>query len=142
MASPFDSPKSLIKHAREDLLDLIAICKKAFAGGGYDHIIDRDSDTGHKRNKIKFTGSIPSRAGYVGSNILNNLRHALDQALIASVANLTGHRGGIIYFPFATSPIDLKGRLNSDAYNSSRQFAPYFVLVPTLSNRDRLYRRE
>ncbi len=118
MTDPFDSPKSLVNHAKEDFTELVTICKRAFASGGYDQIIDREPDTGHKRYKLTFTGKIPSRARYVGNNVLNNTRHALDQALVASVETLTGVRAGRIYFPFATSPADLEGRLNSHAYKA------------------------
>lgn len=112
----FESPKLLVQHAREDLGELIAIGKKIFTTTSHDNIVDRDPQTGHKRFKVKYTGQIPSRARYVGSNVLNNLRHALDQALVASAEALTGRSCGKIYFPFANSPSDLNGRLRSDAY--------------------------
>jgi hypothetical protein len=113
MADPFDSPKSLINHTKEDFSDLVTICKTAFQNGGYAHIIDREPETGHKRYKIKFTGSIPSRARYVANNILINLRHALDQALVASIETITRTKAGRVYFPIANSPADLKGRLRN-----------------------------
>jgi hypothetical protein len=130
MSDPFESPKSLIRHAREDLEEFKAICKSAVTGHDcYANVTDVDPHTGNKTFKIKFTGTIPSRARYTASNILNNLRHSLDQTLVASVEELTGRRSGELYFPIAANPNDLAGKLTSrippELHLVIQRFEPY-----------------
>lgn len=118
MIENFESPKYLLDHVNKDLQKLITINKEAFATGAYQHIVDREPKTGHKRFKVKFTGTIPSDARYLANNIITNARHSLDQALAASVEILTGKPAGLIYFPFSNSLADLRGRLKSRAYQT------------------------
>ena len=133
MSAGFDSPKSLISHAKEDLSNVIATSKEVFRRGGHEQIIDREPETGHKRYKIRFAGKVPARVSYDINNILNNLRHSLDQGLVASVEALTGKRSGTIYFPFRTSKSDLGSwflskefsAVPADLYPLLQSFEPY-----------------
>jgi hypothetical protein len=133
MREPFGSPKSLIRHAREGIEDLKAQSSKILKSGGHKEVIDYDPQTGGKRYKIVFGGEIPSRLEYEVNNILNNLRHSLDQGLVAAVERLTGNRSGTIYFPIRTTPDDLNGWIGgkdfsvvpAELHPIIRAFEPY-----------------
>lgn len=133
MNAEFDSPKSLIGHAKEDLAKVVATSNDALRTSRHVEVIDREPETGYKRYKIKFDGKFPTRISYDVNNILNSLRHSLDQSLVASVEALTGKRSGTIYFPLRTTRDDFESWLlsknfagvPSDLYPILRSFEPY-----------------
>jgi hypothetical protein len=127
----FDSPKSLIGHAKEDLKEFQSVGQKAVTGPGvHANVVEIDPETGNKTFKAKFVGTIPSRARYIANNILNNLRHSLDQAAVAAFESVTGTpTGTLLYFPIANSPADLGGKLTRsfpvELHPVFKSFEPY-----------------
>lgn len=104
----FESPKLLIEEARENLKDLHSRCKAFLDSNPYTEIQEIDRETGDKLYKLRLTTKPPGRLRTRTSSIVNDLRHALDQAVVASAKQLGITRFDRIYFPFAASPRDLQ----------------------------------
>ena len=62
------------------------------------------------QDKIVF-GPLPDKARHVAATGIIDLKHALDQAACAAFQIVTGREPDGVYFPFATNPKDLRGRL-------------------------------
>ena len=121
MTGPFESPKFLVQQTRESLDEFRALCSGLFSGECYTHVIDVDPKTANKTFKIKFNRPLPGRARHIASTAISDLRHALDQAMCSAVTMLTGEDIIDVYFPFATNPHDLKGRLRTAKYQKLPQ---------------------
>ena len=75
-------------------------------------VIDLDPDTGYNVGKVRFIGSLPSEWRGKVSNIIKNLRDALDQATYAASAVVRGQPSNRTHFPFGESPDDLEYSLS------------------------------
>ncbi|RWP66251.1 hypothetical protein [Mesorhizobium sp.] len=111
MPDPFESPLFLIARTKENLSELDAACNALFDGDCSASVVDIDPKTGNKTFKLKFTRKIPGRIRHIAATALSDLRHALDQASVASVKAITKEEPDLLYFPFAANPNDLVGRL-------------------------------
>ena len=113
MKDPFESPLFLISQTKENLAEFDALCSPVFKGAASSNIVEIDPKSGNKTYKIKFTRQIPGKARHIAASAVSDLRHALDQAAVASVKTLTGVNPEKLYFPFAANPNDLAARLRS-----------------------------
>ena len=86
---PFESPKLLIDAAREDLQDLEARCKAFFHSKPYTEVQEIERETGNKLFRLRLVRKPPGRLRTRASSIVNDLRHALDQAVVASAKELS-----------------------------------------------------
>ncbi|HEY0412683.1 MAG TPA: hypothetical protein VGD66_06050 [Allosphingosinicella sp.] len=113
-SDPFESPKLLVSGAREDI-DQFESGEGAFFGPGDVGVTVQEVDPKTKYTFVKFriTKAIPTVLRRRANNILNDLRHALDQALFAAARIVLKEDPGDVHFPFATSPKDLEGRLKA-----------------------------
>ena len=109
--SLFESPKFLISQTRENLCELDLICREFLTRSNGRRVVEKDPVTGNKTFKIIFRELIPAKARHIVATAVNDLRHALDQATCAIVGAVTGADLGLIYFPIATNPNDLQGRV-------------------------------
>lgn len=111
MEGLFDSPKFLVSQTLENLDEFDTLCQPIFKDNCYSNVIDVDPESGNKTFKVKFNRKVPGKARHIAATAISDLRHALDQAACASVRALTGADPSLLYFPFATNPNDLMGRL-------------------------------
>jgi hypothetical protein len=107
----FESPKFLVNQTRENLAEFDRITRELFARHGGRRIVQVDPKTGNKTFKIVFGGELPPKTRHIVASAINDLRHSLDQATCAVVEAITGNDPGLIYFPIAANPNDLKGRV-------------------------------
>jgi hypothetical protein len=77
---PFDSCKLLIVAAKKSISEFDAACKSFIDGCAYTIIDYLNPNTGEKIKKLRFKEKIPGTVRVEASRILNDLRHALDQA--------------------------------------------------------------
>ncbi|QKC96049.1 hypothetical protein EB231_16085 [Mesorhizobium sp. NZP2298] len=117
MSDPFESPLFLIAQTKENLSEFDIACKALFKSDRGTSVVDINPKTGNKTFKIKFTGRVSGRIRHIAATAISDLRHALDQAAVASVKAITKADAGLIYFPFATNPNDLMGRLKQSYPN-------------------------
>lgn len=112
MSKPFESPRFLVQQTKENLLEFKELCAVLFNGEGHSHVVDVDPTTGDKTYKVKFNKPIPGKARYIAGAALNDLKHALDQAMCDVIKVTTDLRDvKDIYFPFGTHPNDLAARV-------------------------------
>jgi hypothetical protein len=107
MVDPFESPKLLLEEARADIGDLIERSDAFFKAHPPTGIEEIDPKSGEKLVKIRQTSAIPGRIRTRATSVLNDLRHALDQATVAASLLLGAKGTDNVYFPFADSPVDL-----------------------------------
>lgn len=129
MFEPFESPKFLLDLTGENVTEFDAICGAFFRNARAAKMIHVDPETGNKTHKLIFGNPIPNRARHIAATAISDIRHSLDQATCASVRLLTGSVPDKLYFPFATNPNDLNGRLRKTIpeplHPILRTFEPY-----------------
>lgn len=125
---PFESPKLLIARAKENIADFDARYKTYMESRPYEVVTEPEPKSPNKITKIRLTKQIDPMMRAVLSDALNNLRHALDQAVNDAAVLLRGGKRDC-YFPFGqnakafeliytskrykTVPIDIRDHLNS-----------------------------
>lgn len=111
---PFESPKLLMARAQENLLDFRQREKAFFDRKPYARIIDIDPNSGHEVHKLRITAKVPGGLSAVVADALNNIRHALDQSVVAS-ARMTNADANVksIYFPICHNGGDLDSAINA-----------------------------
>jgi len=99
---PFESPKLLVESARSDIQDFSQSCD-SFLACCYGVPVEK-YDKVNKQNVIKYQVKqrIPGKLRVKASNIINNLRHALDQAVNCAAIELGAIKRNN-YFPFASN---------------------------------------
>jgi len=110
--APFESPKLLIECAPENIDRLDKYCHEYFSGSPYEVVEKIDHMTKAKTCCFRFQKKLPSKIRTVSHSILNDLRHALDQAVCESVIVLGNKNAKETYFPFARDISDLPERMN------------------------------
>jgi hypothetical protein len=131
--APFESPKLLIEGAKASLLEFEAACDNFIKGCRYEVVSHTDPKTREQVFKLRFKQRMPGALRVKASGILNDLRHALDQAVCdAAIALGRGDAGGI-YFPLAKTASDLEGDLkgklkgvHADLVALLRSFKPHY----------------
>ena len=111
MADPFESPLFLVAQTKENLAEFDRACDAFFNANSSTNVVDVDPRTGNKTFKVKFGGKVPGKIRHLATSAITDMRNALDQASCAAVKTITGNDPGLLYFPFATNPNDLSGRL-------------------------------
>ncbi|HXQ15623.1 MAG TPA: hypothetical protein VN814_13465 [Caulobacteraceae bacterium] len=120
---PFESPKLLLDRAKEHLADFAKRESAFFDRQPYTQFIDKEANPGWDTYVIRFTAKVPGSLATVCADVVNNLRHSLDQALCASVLALTGKMPRDTYFPFGENAEDLERRIA----NVCKRVAPEVV---------------
>jgi hypothetical protein len=125
----FESPKFLIRQTRANREEFATIIRAHFAANPCHRRTDVDPKTGYKTYKVVLGGPLPDRARHIAASGITDLRHALDQATCIAVEIITGADPGLIYFPFAANPNDLRGRLAktipTELHSVFEGFQPY-----------------
>ena len=101
---PFESPKLLFKGAEKSIPSFEQACDSFVKGCRYDVVRHIDPNTRDEVFKLRFRDRIPGELRLAASHILNDLRHALDQA-VSDAAVLLGRRDAKgVYFPIGATP--------------------------------------
>lgn len=113
MPDPFDSPKLLVSHAREQIEDAAARMRAFFNAKPYARVVDVDPDTGQEVHKIRLTTDLPVKISVVAKDAAGNLRDALDHALYGCALVVNGGAPKNTGFPFARNSAGVAGELGS-----------------------------
>lgn len=104
----FESPRLLIGQANAKIVDFEALCFAFCDPGNYEFIDEIDHKSREKVRCLRLKSKIPGAIRLAAYSILNDLRHALDQA-VGDAALLTGRKDSKgVYFPVGKSVDDLK----------------------------------
>lgn len=129
---PFESPKLLLQRAKEHFLDLHQREKAFFETDPYTRFVEPDPDPRYQLYKLRMNGNIPNSYRAVMGDAFNNLRHALDQAVVASARCTGATKFKKIYFPFGDTPKQFEGVIREkcdgvhpDVVDYIRDLKPY-----------------
>lgn len=129
----FESPKALLNWAYEDLQRFKELEKAFFESEPYKRVVEFDEKFQRNAHRLRFTRSPPDEMRKLASHIVNDLRHALDQAFVTS-ARFFGwkptKRQNLIYFPWAKTRADLQHRLKpipKEIHGVIYEAEPYFA---------------
>ncbi|MBR1236192.1 hypothetical protein [Bradyrhizobium sp. AUGA SZCCT0182] len=103
---PFESPRILIDGAKEGISKFEAGCRIFVSACEYTVIDYEEPSSGDKVRKLRFQQRIPGSLRHTAYSILNDLRHALDQAVCDGAIFLGRVDGSGLHFPFAKSLAD------------------------------------
>lgn len=109
----FESPKLLLQGAAEGISELETGCAAFLATNRYDPVRTIDPNSGYELLKYRFRNRIPGRLRLLAHRIVNDLRHALDQALCDAAMALGRSHGKGLYFPFGKDAESLERRIAS-----------------------------
>jgi hypothetical protein len=107
----FAAASDSITWAREALGEFELIARDFSRSGVFRIIVERDERTGVNEQKLQLTTNLPKLLRRKLTEALVTTRHAFDQATYASKICLGQVAGKRVYFPWASSPADLQGRL-------------------------------
>lgn len=108
----FESPEHLIAWADEEIAQLEGQLDAFRESNPYRFVREADPKTRKNTLKLKAIKSLPLSVRGRASNIIKNLRDALDQAVFAASAYITGNESNQTHFPFGESPDDLEKSLS------------------------------
>jgi hypothetical protein len=80
----FESPRLLLDRAREHFAEFGRRERAFLSGKPYAHVTDSETKPGYNIYKLRFTAAPPKSITPVAADAFNNIRHALDQAVVAS----------------------------------------------------------
>lgn len=106
---PFESPRLLLDQARRKIEDFAE--QRLLFTGDHEFIEELDYKSREKVVCMRLKRKIPGEIRLIAYGILNDLRHALDQA-VGDAALLTGRQDTKgVYFPIGKSPADLENEI-------------------------------
>jgi hypothetical protein len=122
---PFESPKLLLDGARHDVKNFDSESREFIDNCFAVPFTQIDNKTREKVVKYRIAQKMPGHLRVLASNVVNNLRHALDQAVNCAAVELGATKRNN-YFPFAKDSTDID-RIIRDSCKSVRA-----DLIPTL----------
>ena len=109
----FESAEYLLAWASKEAANFTAIRKVFFEKpDALTRIVEFDPDTGQYVDKVRFLNPLPMEMRGVASNVIKNLRDALDQTTFAATLLIRGKTSNRAHFPFGESPDDLENSLS------------------------------
>ncbi|BEV00088.1 hypothetical protein [Novosphingobium olei] len=105
--SGFESARFLIEEIDSDLNEIKTLTEEYFRNNPYALVKEQNPINGDEHAKIVFR-PVPSRIRYITSNVIKNLRDALDQACSAASEHIKGKRCRHAHFPFGENPDDFE----------------------------------
>ncbi len=110
--NPFESPEYLVQWAIAETDSIKAVIERLFLQEDLiDCVNDFDPELGKFIVKAKFKSPIPVELRGMVSNVLKNLRDALDQSTYAATLIIRSKKSNRAHFPFGESPSDLEQSL-------------------------------
>lgn len=132
MNDAFEEAHLLNQRARELSRELATLAKEFFDTEPYTQRTDVDRKSGEHIHKIAMTRQLPKRLTPIAADAINNLRSALDHAVVASCIELNVVRASTTYFPFAGDEAQLDNAIKGRCKNVPkglvdlfRSFKPY-----------------
>lgn len=114
---PFESPKLLLARAKENAADFKARLEAFGKTNPWEIVSDPDLKTGEQIIKARLTNPLPANLRAVFSDAVNNLRHALDQAVNSAAIEIRGGQANC-YFPFGRDAADFATIYASKRYKT------------------------
>lgn len=115
--SPFESPKLLVDGAKTNLIDFESGCNSFIQDCTYDTIRYIEPKSGDKVVKFRFHHRMPPKLRLSAYRILNDLRHALDQAVCDGAISLGRPNAKGVYFPFGKEPKNFDDEVTNKCKN-------------------------
>jgi hypothetical protein len=132
MNDPFESSRSWIRGAHEDILNLHAEFSAFVESNPYTKLVEEDPHCGFDIHKVKLTRNIPEKLSRDTVTVAIALRSALDHAGYAAALACGNKKLRATYFPFARTALDLDNVINrrckdvpTDIVALFRSFKPY-----------------
>jgi hypothetical protein len=104
--APFESPKLLVEDAKTSLSEFGRACDTFLENCTYDTIRYIDPKSREHVVKLRLHHRIPRKVQLPAHHILNDLRHALDQAMCDGAMALGRPNAKGVYFPAGKTPAD------------------------------------
>jgi hypothetical protein len=105
--APFESPKLLLDGAKTSITNFKPACETFIESCTYDIVYNKDPNTEQRIVKLRFHHRLPPKLRYAASGIVNDLRHALDQAACDGAIALGRQDARGVYFPFGKTAKNL-----------------------------------
>lgn len=121
---PFESSRYLIRFAEKEIADLEAAIRAFHDTKPYAVLTELNPQTGQYELKIKGVRPLPWQFRGAASNIIKNLRDALDQAVASATELITGRENAHSHFPFGEGPDDLENSLSRRKAGRCKGIAP------------------
>ena len=115
--SPFESPMLLIEGAKTSLVNFESCCNAFIQNCTYDTIRYKDPKSGDKVVKLRFHHRMPPKLRLSAYRILNDLRHALDQAVCDGAISLGRANAKDVYFPIGRTSQDFDREISKKCKN-------------------------
>lgn len=109
---PFESAFFLIEWAKGGVRDLASEIRIYMASKPHQLSAEFDPEKRVKELKLRLTKPIPNSIRGMASDVIKNVRDALDQATAAASYVVTGKRSRRTHFPFGNSADDLENSLS------------------------------
>ena len=131
----FESPKALLTWAYEDAKRFKELEVAFFDSRPYQQIVEFDEAYQRDAHRIRFTAQPPVEMRKLASHIINDLRHALDQAFVTAAKSFgwkpDRKERSLLYFPWSMNLLDLtKHRLRGtpeQIHKTVIDAQPYFA---------------
>ena len=107
----FESPKLLLNWAWEDAQRFKELERAFFDGEPHERIVEFDEKFQRNAHRVRFVRTPPNEMRKLASHIVNDLRHALDQAFHTAPRRFgwqPTRKQSLLYFPWAKTPTDLQ----------------------------------
>src|SRR3954454_293120 len=114
---PFESPKLLIEGAKARIAAFDVACRTFLNRCDYDAVERPDHKNGERVVSLRFQKRIQGELRVLASGILNDLRHALDQAVCDSAVELGSPDSSGVYFLIGKEPSDLDREVKNRCKN-------------------------
>lgn len=105
--APFESPKLLVDGAKTSFINFKSTYDTFIENCTYDIVYSTDPNTRQKVVKLRFQQRLSPQLRLSASRIVNDLRHAMDQAVCDGAISLGRRNGKGVYFPFGKTPKNL-----------------------------------
>lgn len=106
----FDRPRQTLGFAKDAVDDFEASLRDFFQDDPFARLVELDPNTGYDIHKIKLVKPLPSVAIRRGTEAINNIKNAFDQATFAACAAIGKRPKKDIHFPWRCNPTDLERR--------------------------------
>jgi hypothetical protein len=130
VAAAFATPEETISWAQSATEELKALFATFFTLNPPITVVEIDSETSDKVYKIKFTAPIPKDFRRKATEALNLAKNAFDQSTFAAMSVLHTVGTKDVYFPWASSVIDLdrlllSRKIDTRIWDAIRAHQPY-----------------
>jgi hypothetical protein len=113
----FESPRALLSWANDDLRELEESMVAFYSGDVCKRFTEVEPVTGYTAHKVAIVKPAPENWRRLASHALADIRHSLDQSMLAACSALAPAQiTSDVYFPWASHPKDLEARLVSKDY--------------------------